>query len=94
MTLNEYLSQESAPSASEFAKRTAACGEAIHPVTLSLIRNGRREATAEQALAIERASEGAVACESLRPDVDWRRWRDVEAARDAPIDTDNERKAA
>ena len=48
---------------------------------------GERPIPEAKCRAIEILTEGAVTCESLRPDVDWRRWRDVEAARDAPIDT-------
>jgi DNA-binding transcriptional regulator YdaS (Cro superfamily) len=75
------------------ARASTALG--VKQPTLHQWKTGKRPIPEAKCRAIEILTEGAVTCESLRPDVDWRRWRDVEAARDAPpIDTDNERKAA
>lgn len=42
-----------------------------HHVVVSQWANGRRRVPAEYCPAIERATNGAVRCEELRPDVDW-----------------------
>lgn len=52
-------------------------------VTPSLIWqwiSGHRPISAEQAIAIDRATAGAVTCEELRPDVDWAYLRQTRAA--------------
>lgn len=40
---------------------------------VSQMARGERPVPAEHCLAIERATHGAVTCEQLRPDIDWRR---------------------
>lgn len=47
---------------------------AVLSVTPSMVcqwRTGRRRVPAERCPAIERATNGVVRCEDLRPDVDW-----------------------
>lgn len=39
---------------------------------------GFRPLPLERALVIERETKGQVTCESLRPDIDWRRWSDID----------------
>lgn len=43
----------------------------ISPVLLSQWAGGKRDVPAERCPAIERATQGVVRCEDLRPDVEW-----------------------
>ena len=43
----------------------------IPPALLSQWKTGARQVPAERCPAIERATNGAVTCEELRPDVGW-----------------------
>lgn len=43
----------------------------VTPATVNQWISGVRPVPAERCPAIERATEGAVTCEELRPDVDW-----------------------
>lgn len=43
----------------------------VSQVNVSLWKTGARQVPAERCPAIERATNGAVRCEELRPDVDW-----------------------
>jgi len=43
----------------------------VTPQAVCFWRDGKRRLPAEHCPAIERATHGAVRCESLRPDVDW-----------------------
>ena len=43
----------------------------VTPQAVCFWRDGKREIPAERCPAIERATNGAVRCEDLRPDVDW-----------------------
>jgi len=43
----------------------------VSQVNVSLWKTGARQVPAERCPAIERATNGAVRCEDLRPDVDW-----------------------
>jgi len=43
----------------------------ISPVIVSQWKTGARQVPAERCPSIERATNGAVRCEELRPDVDW-----------------------
>lgn len=45
----------------------------VKPPTVHQWKAGERPIPLERALAIERATNGAVTCEELRPDIDWRR---------------------
>ena len=45
----------------------------VPPSLLSQWATGARQVPAERCLAIERATNGKVRCEDLRPDVDWTR---------------------
>lgn len=51
-----------------FQAFASACGTTVGQ--LRQVAYGRR-ASAELAIAIDRASGGAVLCEELRPDIDW-----------------------
>jgi DNA-binding transcriptional regulator YdaS (Cro superfamily) len=44
---------------------------AVPPALLSQWKVGVRHVPAERCIEIERATNGAVRCEDLRPDVDW-----------------------
>lgn len=54
-----------------------------NPVLVYQWANGSRQVPAERCPAIERATDGAVRCEELRPDVDWAVLRCTPAAREA-----------
>jgi DNA-binding transcriptional regulator YdaS (Cro superfamily) len=43
----------------------------VSAVIVSQWKTGARQVPAERCPAIERATDGAVTCEELRPDVDW-----------------------
>lgn len=43
----------------------------VTPQAVCFWRDGKRQLAAEYCPVIERATEGAVRCEDLRPDVDW-----------------------
>jgi DNA-binding transcriptional regulator YdaS (Cro superfamily) len=64
MDLRTYISTNGP--ASDLAKRLG-----ITPVLISQWCNGIRPVPAERCPAIERATNGAVRCEDIRPDVDW-----------------------
>ena len=55
----------------------------VKPPTVSQWIRGERPIPMSKCLEIERACEGAVTCEELRPDVDWRRHRDLNDQREA-----------
>lgn len=63
MELGIYLEEKSAVSLA------AAIG--VNPVLISQWRTGARKVPAERCPSIERATNGIVRCEDLRPDVDW-----------------------
>lgn len=65
MDLNAYLSRPG-QTAADLARTLN-----IPPVLISQWRTGRRPIPAERCPAIEKATQGAVRCEDLRPDVDW-----------------------
>ena len=64
MDLNTFLS--SPGSAVELARAIK-----VAPSLISQWKTGFRPIPAERCPAIERATNGAVRCEDLRPDVDW-----------------------
>lgn len=64
MNLDTYLTV--VETAVSFAQRLN-----VPPPLLSQWRNGVRAVPAERCPAIERLTDGQVACETLRPDVDW-----------------------
>lgn len=64
MDLHSYLSKNGPASA--LAGRLG-----ITPVLISQWSNGVRPVPAERCPAIERATNGAVRCEDLRPDIEW-----------------------
>jgi hypothetical protein len=69
MKLLDYMKSLDKPQLEVFA---AAC-----PTTVGQLRQvayGRR-ASAELAMSIDRATKGAVTCETLRPDIDWQYLR-------------------
>lgn len=51
----------------------------VTPPTVNQWISGTRQVPAERCPAIERATNGAVRCEELRPDVDWSVLRGVQA---------------
>lgn len=51
------------------SKTASALG--VTPQAVCFWRDGKRQLAAEYCPAIERATNGAVRCEDLRPDVDW-----------------------
>jgi len=64
MDLKSYLSEKGAAS-----RLAIAIG--VAPALVSQWRTGFRSVPAERCPLIERATQGAVRCEDLRPDVDW-----------------------
>lgn len=74
MNLRTYLNQQRG--------RAAALGRALDvaPVLISQWANNSRPTPAERCPAIEKATDGAVTCEELRPDVDWAYLRGSGAA--------------
>lgn len=65
MNLDEYLS------GSDRTAKQLADEIRVPPPLISQWRTGARPVPAERCPAIERATNGAVTCEELRPDVDW-----------------------
>jgi len=63
MGLREYIKENGR---SKIAKAIG-----TSPAYVSQLVHGHRTITAETAIAIERATNGAVRCEDTRPDVDW-----------------------
>lgn len=66
MHLKSYLASLTAADRRAFAQRAG--------TSLQYLRHlaaGRKAPTVETCAKVERASAGAVACEELRPDVDW-----------------------
>lgn len=75
MLLSDYLKTLKDKAAlADFAKR---CSTTVGQ--LSQVAGGYRRAGESLAINIERESEGAVRCESLRPDVDWGYLRNSQA---------------
>lgn len=67
MNLKDYLRQLGSDDARDaFAQ---ACGTSLN--YLKLIAYGAKRAGAATAINIDRASNGTVRCEDLRPDIDW-----------------------
>lgn len=65
----------------------------VTPAMVHQWMHGIRQVSAERCPAIERATQGAVRCEDLRPDVDWAVLRGScpdEAAQDERHPTDHE----
>jgi DNA-binding transcriptional regulator YdaS (Cro superfamily) len=65
MLLKQYLSEERGRAA-EIARSLG-----ISPVLLSQWSTDARRVPADRCPAVERATDGAVRCEEMRPDVDW-----------------------
>ena len=64
MDLKTYLDQRG-------SNRDRARAVGLSEVIVSQWKTGARQVPAERCPAIERATNGAVRCEDLRPDVDW-----------------------
>jgi len=64
MELNQYL--KTVESGASLARKVG-----VSPGFISHWVTGFKQVPAERCLAIERATAGAVRCETLRPDVDW-----------------------
>jgi DNA-binding transcriptional regulator YdaS (Cro superfamily) len=75
MTLTDYLKAPTID-AEAFAK---SCGTTLGQ--LKQIAYGYRNANPALAINIERESGGAVRCEDLRPDVDWKYIRSAKAGK-------------
>lgn len=73
MQLIEYLSRPG-----EVARLASEIG--VAPSVVSQWKNGVRNVPADRCPAVERATEGAVRCEDLRPDVDWAYLRGTDCA--------------
>lgn len=81
LTLADYLQQSGRGAAARLAKQIGA-----PTISVSQWRTGERQVPAERCPAIERATGGAVRCETLRPDVEWGALRgSQEAAPAAPV---------
>lgn len=65
MNLTEYVAVERGRT----ARLAALIG--VHPVLVTQWSRKTRRVPAERCPAIERATDGAVRCEELRPDIDW-----------------------
>jgi DNA-binding transcriptional regulator YdaS (Cro superfamily) len=65
MNLSSYLSGQGV------TQRDMASRLGVTPSLIWQWISGHRPVSAEQAIAIERETAGAVTCEELRPDVDW-----------------------
>lgn len=65
MSLKTYLSKERG-TASRLARALGVSAVTVHEWT-----TGKKRVPAERCVEIERATDGAVTCEELRPDVDW-----------------------
>lgn len=78
MNLNSYLKKP--------GSAVALANELKIPASLlSQWRTGRRTTPAERCPSIEKATNGAVTCEELRPDVDWAVVRGTPHADQAPV---------
>ena len=64
MELKAFLSERNS-----VMRLAAALG--IAPSVVSQWKNGVRQVPAEHCPSVEKATNGAVRCEDLRPDVDW-----------------------
>lgn len=65
MKLSEYLNSERG------RVNELAVDIGVHAALMSQWKAGIRRVPAERCPGIERATNGAVTCEELRPDVDW-----------------------
>jgi DNA-binding transcriptional regulator YdaS (Cro superfamily) len=65
MKLSDYLS------GARGLARALAKTLGVDPVMVSEWRTGKKRVPAERCPSIEKATNGAVRCEDLRPDVDW-----------------------
>lgn len=77
MTLLKYL--KSLPTPEDRKAFADSCGTIIE--YLNHIARGRKQASGALAINIERESAGAVTCEELRPDIDWKYIRSTKPAR-------------
>lgn len=69
MTLSEWIKAE--PGRASTLAATLGIRDPKSAVLIYLWANGRRQVPADRCPAIERATDGAVRCEDLRPDVEW-----------------------
>ena len=88
MLLTEYLSRPG-----EVVKLAREI--AVAPAVVSQWKNGTRNVPADRCPAVERATDGAVRCEEMRPDVDWAYLRGTVAVDAAePAKTEAPKEAA
>lgn len=69
MTLSEWIKAE--PGRASSLAASLGIRDPKSAVLIYLWANGRRQVPADRCPAIERATDGAVRCEELRPDVEW-----------------------
>jgi len=82
MDLHSYLSAPEAPSVPELRRRMCALGYDVKSdaqIRQWQHRYGGRLPSAENCLGLERATEGAVTRQALRPDDYWLIWPDLPA---------------
>jgi DNA-binding transcriptional regulator YdaS (Cro superfamily) len=72
MELRDYLKMLTASEKKDFADR---CGTTIGYIRKNISTDGRFGLLL--CVAMERASDGAVSCEELRPDINWSYLRDT-----------------
>lgn len=70
MDLNTYLNLQGKGAAEALARRIG-----VPAVLISQWRTGTRQVPAGRCPSIEKATNGAVRCEDLRPDVEWEQLR-------------------
>lgn len=81
MQLSEWISAERGRAA--LLAEGLGLANPSNPVLVYQWANGSRQVPAERCPAIERLTEGAVRCETLRGDVDWAVLRRTTAASEA-----------
>lgn len=79
MNLNTYLENQPKGTSAKLARTIG-----VNQVMIGQWRYGIKRVPAERCPALERATEGAVRCEDLRPDVDWAYLRGTSPAEAEP----------
>lgn len=78
MTLKEFMKTIPMQQREAFA---CECGTTLN--YLNMVRCGAKKANKSLCMAIEKRSAGAVRCEELRPDIEWKHIEDWALARKA-----------
>ena len=71
MNLREHLDNEPRGEPLRIASAIS-----VHPVMISQWASGTKKVPADRCPAVERATDGKVTCEELRPDITWTRIPD------------------